>query len=404
MNHKEFRLGQMDVSFHSGEAISANSKLKVLEDQEIIAAYFRRHISAYQDELDTLLLHQRDTKVKDFYIVIPSRGEADIGNLEKTLSLYSNVANIEKCKIVLFENHPQQEQRDLAATVVQRITARYPQLDIVQLYKVFPEPPTISMVRKLATDFVLLQKHRSGRRKGVIIVSHDADAEFIPKDYIRQLQVIFRNKRTDAVGGGYEYSNDVYERIPILKPLTSLPKEFRKLIRGAMASKGEFYAANTVGANSAFRSGIYAAIGGYDPDLKGGEDTDLGRRMFSARKKREGTVISSDEITIITNARRSIRAILDKIPFNHRHHDFHRNPAMRKDRRFVANSIRIPMDVEELEKGFQSTYDVLLSEKKIGILGQEAYDRLFVIAAQNIGYDCAIRDGKVTLTGLLTTL
>ena len=157
--------------------------------------------------------------------------------------------------------------------VIEAIEREFPDLNIVHLYKVFEEKPTIGQVRKYLVDAVLLRKMESDIEKSIAIVSNDADLEDISEDYVDRISGVFKkNKKMDAIEGRWDYPAETFKKYPLLHASQRLWRYLDIAFRNYGLKTQDL-----AGTNSVFRSGIYAAVGGYNQEALLAEDWEIGQ-------------------------------------------------------------------------------------------------------------------------------
>ena len=170
----------------------------------------------------------------------------------------------------------------------------------------------IGYVRKLLSD-VTLQRNID-RAKGApshIMVSNDADNKGVAPEYIQNfIEKFGDHPETDAYMGQLDWDLESYSRNPLIHIGTRLFQyvdlQLRKQDRINIPSSG---------ANFAFRSGTYAAIGGYSQEIKLAEDVDLGRVIKASRinaKNKTAIDYAGARVSrLFTSSRRAEKAIED---------------------------------------------------------------------------------------------
>jgi hypothetical protein len=85
-----------------------------------------------------------------------------------------------------------------------------------------------------------------------------------------------------------------------------------------------------IGRSSAVRAAVYAAVGGFNPNAILAEDAELSWMIADARNWDAERLGRFDGTTIVTNPRRHLDAIVNKVPFNQMLFDFYRRPGLRQ--------------------------------------------------------------------------
>ena len=172
-------------------------------------------------------------------------------------------------------------------------------------------------MRKYLTDAILERKRASGRDDSILIASNDADLEGINPRYAKILIEKFESDpNIDAIRGGTDHSIESFTHFPLMHATIRFLNYFRMIQRrmqgGPMLN----------GRNSAMRSGIYAAIGGYNEHALVGEDIEIGKLILHGRKNKPNCMRYVHNAWIHSNARREIESLLSGVPIIHRYQGF----------------------------------------------------------------------------------
>ena len=287
-------------------------------DLTIIAEYLKKQDPAYIAELKSMVLGQKSiNKDVEAIIAIPSYHEG--GNLEKTLRNYAKLKNRNHFEIDILENHPEAVERDDSMNIIEAIRREFPDLNIVRLYKVFKEKPTIGQVRKYLVDAVLLRKMESDIEKSLAVVSNDADLEDIGEDYIDRISAVLKkNKKLDAIEGRWDYPAETFKKYPLLHASQRLWRYLDIAFRNYGLKTQDLTGTNSVLSSS----GIYAAVGGYNEKALLAEDWEIGQLIKDARDNNQ-SVGRVDSAWLISNPRRAVAKMLSGNRFIEQHVDFH---------------------------------------------------------------------------------
>lgn len=221
-------------------------------------------------------------------ICIPVAGHQEGENIYNTLKNFSNqTANKENYELVLFVNRPEKDAKgnavkpDKTLEEILRFKRENPDMNIRISERILPvRDARIGHIRKVMNDAVLLRQLQRGENSPeLIMVSNDADNQGVAPEYIENFISKFdSHKEIDSMVGQLDWDPKSYIRNPLIHIGTRLFQ-----YDGAQSrTKGWHF--NSSGANFAFRSSIYAAVGGYSSNMKGGEDTDFGAKISSARE------------------------------------------------------------------------------------------------------------------------
>jgi len=374
--------------------ITENSELDLSgKDLTIIAEYLKRQDPAYMAELRSMVLGQKSIgKEVEVIIAIPSYHEG--GNLEKTLRNYAKLKDRNHFEIDLLENHPEGVERDDSMDVIKAIEREFPDLNIVHLYKVFKEKPTIGQVRKYLVDAVLLRKMESDIEKSLAIVSNDADLEDISEDYVDRISAVFKkNKKLDAIEGKWDYPVETFKKYPLLHASQRLWRYLDIAFRNYSLKTQDL-----TGTNSVFRSGIYAAVGGYNQEALLAEDWEIGQLIKAARGDNQ-SVGRVDSAWLISNPRRAVAKMLSDNRFIEQHEDFHENEDVRNASVESLLPEKREFDEEEFAKEVQAIYKHCEVWKKSngGSIDDEDIDRSFDRAMRFLGVKYDIKGDRLSI-------
>lgn len=212
--------------------------------------------------------------------------------------------------------------------MIAQFRKKYPHIRIKHFYKVFDQKPNIGLVRKYLTDSILMMKQNAGIKRPIIIISNDADLRDVKPSYVNIILRAFQiNPMLDIVWGRIDYLEEVYKKAPLLYAAQRLWDIFEIILRSHYPD-----IIKSCGANTAFRSSIYAAIGGYNPHTQLGEDLEIGWAIREARGSRNIVrhikyLISA---RVKTSSRRAVLKMLGGVPLIRQWEDWHINEDVRR--------------------------------------------------------------------------
>jgi hypothetical protein len=252
-------------------------------------------------------------------ICIPVAGHQEGDNIYATLKNYSyQTADPKTFEIVLFVNRPEVDKAgnaivaDKTLEEIERFKKDYPKMQIKVAEKVLPiKDANIGYIRKYLNDAVLLRnQERRSDMKDIVMVSNDADNKGLAPEYIDNFAKKFdSNQHVDAMLGQLDWDPDSYVRNPLVHIGTRLFQYIE------IQSRLEGWYIGSSGANFAFRSSSYAAVGGYESGMGGGEDTDLGERIKRSRDGSTGRMpiayAGARTSRLYTSSRRAEKALKD---------------------------------------------------------------------------------------------
>jgi hypothetical protein len=367
------------------------------KDLTIVREYLDKQDETYLAELKNLISGEKPMgRNIETVITVPAYQEGK--NLEKTLRRYAKMNDKDRFELVILENHPEGVSRDDSADVIKKMKAEFPDLNIVHLYKTFKEKPPIGQVRKYLVDSVLLRKSENNIEKSVAIASNDADLEDISVDYANHLAVAFQNnKKLDAIAGKWDFPEESFRQFPLFHASQRLWHYLDIAFRNYYLKAPEL-----IGRNSAFRSGSYAAVGGYNEKAQLAEDLEIGWLMKDARGYDAKRIGYLNPAWLVSNPRRAVTKMVSGGRLIEQYGDFHVNEEVRKAS--LETLLKEKRDFDEGGFGTeaQSIYDHYARMKKSngGWVDDKYVDRSFNRAMRFLGVNYEMDEGKVKITDM----
>jgi hypothetical protein len=369
------------------------------DDLAVVQDYIDRQDPEYLDELREMIkdVPSMDSNTK-VVITIPSGLEGK--NMEKTIRNYAKLKNRESFELVIFENHAKDKKRDETPQVIEKMRQEFPDLKIVHLYKEFDERLPIGGLRKYLVDSVMLRKLEAGIDDSLVIASNDADLEGINPEYANILAKKFSEKpELDAVGCKWDYPPLAFEKYPLLHVSQRLWHYFDIYFRhyGAGGSP------ELIGRNSAFRSGTYAAIGGYNPRATLAEDLEIGWMIKSARNYDSKRISYLNGAWLLSNPRRAFIKILSGEPIVNQYGDFHVNEEIRKASMDELLNVDRDFSEDEFKKQVQALYDFYARFKRSkpgGWADDADVDKSFDRAMRSLGVEYIKRGDSIEIVNI----
>lgn len=366
-------------------------------DLEIVREYLTKQDPTYIAELNEMIGDKKVIK-NDIEIIIAIPSYLEERNVGKTLRNYAKLNSRNSFEVVVLENHPAGVDRDNSADIIDSIVKEFPDLNIVHLYKVFKEKPTIGEVRKYLTDAILLRKSESNIERSIVIVSNDADLEDISNDYAKQMSAAFQaNKNVDAIEGKRDYPVETYSMYPLLHASQRLWNYLNIAFRKYRLKEEEL-----TGTNSAFRSGVYAAVGGYNEKAQLAEDWELGQLIKEARGGDSERIKHLNSAWLISNPRRAVMTMLSGRNLIQQHEGFHINEDVRKSS--LEDLLRDKRDLDEQQfiTEIQIAYNHCAQWTKShgGPIDDELIGKSFDRAMRFLGVKYEIADDKVIISNV----
>jgi len=297
---------------------------KKLDSKLEVSEYFKKETVEYKNQLSESLKMDKqapmNTKCK-IAICIPAAGHQEGNNIYKTLSNYKDQRTSKGEKIdpnayelVVFVNHPKDKAPDKTLSEVQRFQNDNPGVPVRVFYKQLdPSDAKIGYVRKYLTDLMLLRHQQAPNNKNdLILVSNDADNHGVSKTYIDNfLQKFDKNPNIDGVLGKIDWQLDAYKKDPLAYIGTRFMQFLDISYRYPKNDSSKLPAIGSSGANFAYKSSIYAAVGGYNIHSDVAEDVGFGKMIKYARKNNANApiIFGGMKSIIYTDARRLVDAL-----------------------------------------------------------------------------------------------
>ncbi len=366
-------------------------------DMEVIEEYLNKQDKGYLKELEKLISGASKISTDiETVITIPAYQEGK--NIEKTIRNYAKLKNRKNFELVILENHPKDKARDNTGAEIARMKKEFPDMNIIHLYKIFDKKPPIGEVRKYLVDSVLLRKKISKIEKSLAIVSNDADLEDIKENYANDIANAFKkNKKLDAIAGKWDFPEKDFAKLPILHASQRLWHYFDIIFRNNYMKSPEL-----IGRNSAFRSGIYAAIGGYNKESKLAEDLEIGWLIKDARKYDTSRISYLNTASLVSNSRRAVTTLLSGRRLVEQYGDFHENEEVRE--KSIAELLKDKKDFnpETFKKEVQAIYDYYNKWKKSknGWIDDHFVNETFDRAMRFTGVEYKINGDSIEITNI----
>lgn len=302
------------------ESLTTNPNA-VLDDRKEIDNYLTKLQPEYLARISELAKQagtiSPDTKLS---ILIPVADHQEEKNIFKSLENYAHqTASPKDYEIVLLLNHPEHDSAgkninsDGTEAEIKRFAQQYPNIPVKIIKMVMPfEEAKIGYIRKYLADVALLRQQQryqslpqNSTTKPLIMVSNDADNMGVSSDYIANfIRKFEENPQVESYLGQLDWDPEAYAKYPLIHVGTRL---FQYLAARGRRNSGGMPSS---GANFAYKSNIYAAIGGYIPDLSAGEDIAIGQAIIAGRQSNHTIKYAgAGKSRIYTSARRAVDAL-----------------------------------------------------------------------------------------------
>lgn len=280
--------------------------------------YMSKFSEQYKQEIEELAKQAGPMeKTAKLTICIPAAGHQEEKNIYKSLENYTKqTADSSEYEICILVNQPDKDasgksvKPDKTLAEIKRFQKNYPNIRVRIMEKVLPfTEAKIGNARKLLSDATLYRNYQRGKdAPDIIMVSNDADNEGIAPEYVKNFIDKFEaDNKIDGMLGQLDWDPAAYVKYPAIHIGTRL---FQFLNTKGRINTNRM---SSSGANFAFRSSIYAAIGGYLKEKVGGEDVAVGQAIVSARggdnKSRKAIQFAGAKVSrLYTSTRRAIDA------------------------------------------------------------------------------------------------
>ena len=297
-------------------------------------------------------------------VLIPVNGAQEGDNIYNTLKWYSGQVDSEgnpidpsSYEIVLLVNKPTDMEWDDSLSEIQRFQADNPGVTIRVVQKEYSRSEAkIGRIRKDLADLVLFRQMQRRSSSDLILISNDADCKGLGQSYIDTITSQIGAQAADGLAGRLEWDPSTNIESPLYHIGAKLMQTLDLIDRHPSPGSGRKARYRYPGANFAFRSSMYAAIGGYDPTDVKAEDVVLGRKIKLARKGStifDGVEFYGGDNVVYTDSRRGVAAFNQGYP-----------PASQWSKLSFGPSDEV-REGTELEDTIN--YDLLLDESPSGI-------------------------------------
>lgn len=371
----------------------------VLDEETEITKHFARQEQPYVDEIKGLANLSSPMK-PTVRTVVTLIGYDEGSRIKHTLEEYAK-QDIEPSlfEIVMLDNHPENVAGDNTAAEVAAFQKEHPEIPVTFAQKVWSdkEPATVGNARRYAFDIALSRiSARGATGSDTVLISNDADAVAVAPNYLSSIVHEFEAKpREDGLVTRMDLPDEVLAKPNVAAGFLVLSGLEESLEEGSVEEGLGKESATFVGRSSAVRASVYAAVGGFNQNATLAEDAELSWMIADARSWDAERVVRFDGTTIVTNPRRHLDAIVNRVPFNQMLFDFHKRPDLRQmNNDEILDQIPDALDWEllqdEVNDGWQAQFS---GYKRFG----DRFEPLFKTAMTKLGIEYEIADGSVVL-------
>jgi glycosyltransferase involved in cell wall biosynthesis len=389
-----------------------NNPEAVLDEATEIAKYFDRQDPNHVEQIKQMANLEDPMKPTTRMVVtIPAYNEGS--RIKRTLEQYLNQdIDPNLYEIVILDNHPENVADDITASEVEAFKQEHPEISVILAQKVWSEnePATVGNARKYAFDIAQARIiSRSSSVEDTILVSNDADIVSISPNYLANILMNFNNnKKVDALVTGRSLIPEAFAK-PNLAAAVLLWDQLDRTIANDEVGPPENRIpepASLAGCSTAVRAAIYAAVGGFNAEATLAEDTELGWMISDARDWNADRIVQFDQVSLSTDPRRFLDAIVNRVPISEMFTNFQQKPEIRQmNNEGVLDLIPNTFDWEQ----FQDDADSFWQSQDAGMykrLGKR-FEPLFESAMNKLGVEYDIVGSRLILKsvdGLLENL
>jgi len=322
LEYYSYQSGNVDPERRSRMEMMRSETLKKdprakLDHYKEADSYFDKMDKEYKEEIkkmaDELGKMSNENKAS---ICIPVAGHQEGGQIYSSLVNFTRqTADNKKFELCLFVNHPDYDRKgekkikkDKTLEEIERFKKDYPEMTVKVVYRVIShDKANIGLVRKMLNDAVLFRHHNRGQDvEDLIMISNDANNLGVDPRYVDNfIKKFSEDEDIDGILGQIDWDPEAYTKYPLVHIGTRLFQyhEAKKRIGG----HGKV---GSSGGNYAFKSSIYAGVGGYQSDATVGEDVLLGQSIRLARGSSFNTqTYGGSASRLFTSARRAIHVL-----------------------------------------------------------------------------------------------
>jgi serine/threonine protein kinase len=310
-----FRQKELTSDSVPSETIKDNEKAK-LDVYKEIRDYLDRQDPQYLEQLAILESQIPEPMQPQTEVVacIPVAGHQEVASIYNTIASYANQkADPKSFEVLLLVNFPQrligERSDDIRKTQeeIEKAKRDFPKLRLRVATTILPDDQVkIGNIRKIGTDLALLRQRRSKSHKDLVLLSNDADNEGLSENYVTNFVRHFtEHPEKDGAVGNLQFSPNGFIKFPTIQ----VKAEFATNLDQQGFKNGNV---DLFGNNSAMKSSIYAAIGGYPTALKTGEQEWTGNTIRKLRKSKKTLGFVEDGL-LLTSVRRLLITELKKL-------------------------------------------------------------------------------------------
>lgn len=231
-------------------------------------------------------------------VVIPVAGAQEGKNIYNALKWYTgqkdksgNALDNNRFEIVLYVNKTSNLDWDDTLDEIERFKRDYPDLPVrVATHSYDSDTVNFGELHKDLVDLTLERQRRRGRvAADLVVVTNDADTKGIGEEYLDTILTQMDAQGVDAIAGRLEWDPYNYLQSPLFMAAQQFSERINLISRHPEPGSTQRVVYQGSGANFAFKSSIYAAVGGEWTDVNVGPDVVLRDSIYFARTRAGGT-------------------------------------------------------------------------------------------------------------------
>ncbi|MEN9407780.1 MAG: hypothetical protein RLZZ455_996, partial [Candidatus Parcubacteria bacterium] len=302
-------------------------------------------------------------------------------------------------EIVIVDNHPDEKPRDDTEQRIREFQEEHPEIRISYIHKAWKKNEgSVGNARRYGLDLATLRgSERNHTDDELILVNNDADIYGVSPTYIHTIINQFdTDPKLDAITGKWTLP-DTYLANPNLKAAQRLKYIFDLVLMANYIPGSETSQPNPPklqGKSSAFRTSIYAAIGGMNKYAKLAEDLEIGWMIRGARGWKGDSLkfVSGSSMAVVSDPRRFLAVMADGVPLANMYEGFHENTKIRE----MDNDALLAEIPEKFDREiFESNADALWQKQRSEYKYQNAHFYSFFSRTMRLmGAEYEITDRK----------
>ncbi len=393
----------VDLGFLTADEFVARKSQTLIDNPDIkldesyeISQYLSKLKPEYRSEISTLAQQEAKPLSKEVRVIVTVIASLEASRIRHTLDTYvKQDLPHTQFEVLVLDNHKSSVTPDATRSEVEKFQHDNPDITLIYARKVWQpnEPTTVGNARKYVFDMALSRiQARGANAQDTILISNDADTVDNDANYLSSILNKFDNdSNVEALvtPTGVPFSS-------IRKPNVYAALYLWDALDNAVA---ENEPRNLIGRSSAYRTSMYAAIGGYNEHGKLAGDLETGFMIADARAWDPRSVILFTGTRQTTDPRRILESMASRIPINEMYYKFVSSPEIRD----ADNDELLEMIPENLDwELFEEDADNFWGGRDTGMYKWrgDRFEDDFKAAMDSIGAEYRIEDDRLYLTNI----